>query len=460
MGYYRKVVWKEGMFVTPHHFQQSEGYQDEILHYKLKSAFPFGWGVLRFDLNRNALANGNITITQLQLIMPDGTAISVPEPDNVPSSRNFRDFFAPELKALDVYIALPLEKDDTVNYLTQYESQTSDQRYARYVVEDIEVPNMITGKIEDKKKISIGKKNTKILLTGEELDNFTVVKVAEIARTPTGEFYLNDHYIPPCVHIAASVYLMDLLKGLIGSLSVKSEALSAQRSHKSAGAAKFGFAEATHFWLLHTVNSYIPLFLHYHNHPLFHPERLYSAMIQLIGALTTFAFEGQSSDTDPAEIVVYNHERLGSVFHELDRRIRKLLEVVIPTKWIQIPLVKEKDTLWVGRLESVHLEETKHFYLKAEGELEEKVIREELPEKIKISDKDNIETMVNRSLPGIPVIYTPTPADSIPIKPGMQYFKIEHNHRRWKTITLSRTIAVYLPIEFKTVKLEIIAVKE
>jgi type VI secretion system protein ImpJ len=460
MVQFRKVIWHEGMFVTPHHFQQSDVYHEGIVHYKFKNIFPFSWGVIKGELDHDALANGSIAVRHLKLIMFDGTVVSVPDLDSAPDNRSFKNYFPPDKKTIDFYVGLPVEKDDIPNCLDRDNTDGSEHHQARYTKDEIDVPDLITGKSEDKRKISIGQKNIKTLFSGENLDNFTVIKMGEIARTATGEFYLNEKYIPPCLHLSASGHLLDILRGLIEALSAKNEALSAQRAHRSSGAAKFGIAEATHFWLLHTVNSYIPLLLHCYNNQSFHPEKLYTVLAQLTGALTTFAFEEESQMSNPTEIVLYKHEDLGNVFEKLDRRIRNLLEVVIPTKWVQVPLTREKDTLWVGRLESFHLEETAHFYLKAEGELQEKVIREDLPEKIKVADKSTIDTIVNRALSGIPISYAPMPAESIPLKPGDHYFKVDHNHRRWKAIKSSRTIAIYVPIEFKDLKLELIAVKE
>ena len=40
-----KVVWGEGMFLTPHLFQQADRYHEHVLDFRLRSQTPFGWGV-------------------------------------------------------------------------------------------------------------------------------------------------------------------------------------------------------------------------------------------------------------------------------------------------------------------------------------------------------------------------------------------------------------------------------
>ena len=49
---YSRVLWKNGTFLTPQHFQQSDRYL-ETLH---RPYHGLGWGVLDFQLDTTALA--------------------------------------------------------------------------------------------------------------------------------------------------------------------------------------------------------------------------------------------------------------------------------------------------------------------------------------------------------------------------------------------------------------------
>ena len=52
-----KVVWGEGMFLTPHLFQQADRYHEQILDFRLRSQAPFCWGVVELSLNRSTSGN-------------------------------------------------------------------------------------------------------------------------------------------------------------------------------------------------------------------------------------------------------------------------------------------------------------------------------------------------------------------------------------------------------------------
>jgi hypothetical protein len=45
MSKYRKIVWNEGMLLTPHHFQQWDNYYEELLNSRVRSVLPFEYGV-------------------------------------------------------------------------------------------------------------------------------------------------------------------------------------------------------------------------------------------------------------------------------------------------------------------------------------------------------------------------------------------------------------------------------
>ncbi|MBF0466353.1 MAG: type VI secretion system baseplate subunit TssK [Nitrospirae bacterium] len=453
MRRYRKIVWQEGMFITPHHFQQSDLYHEGILDSRINSFLPFNWGVVHYEIDKDALSNGNIIIPSLKLIMQDGTPISVPDIDRAPDVRNFSEFFQPAMDTLSVFIGLPLLKEGAPNYKIKDNSKGQENKNVRYIVQSTAISDLVSG--ENEKELFVADNNLQIFFSGELLDDFSTIKIAEINRSSAGGFHLNQKYIPPCVHLKASPELVAIMRSLLEALNAKSSALSDQRRRKSQTSAEFGISDITHFWLLHSVNSFIPLLMHLYNVQQHHPENLYTVLVQLTGELLTFAMEGH-----PNEAVPYIHDNQGKTFMLLDKRIRELLEIVVSTKWVQIPLEKTKQTQWVGRVDNDKLFEVSRFYLIAMGNISEEKVREQLPHTIKIGSINTIDTIINAALPGIPVSYTPLPPGSVPMKAGAQYFLLDSSSEFWETITKSRTFAIYLPKEFAELKIEMIALKE
>lgn len=73
MGWDSKVVWFEGMYLLPQHFQQQERYLEAQLEGRCQPLRPYAWGFSRLEIDEGALALGQISIAATAGILPDGT---------------------------------------------------------------------------------------------------------------------------------------------------------------------------------------------------------------------------------------------------------------------------------------------------------------------------------------------------------------------------------------------------
>ena len=89
---------------------------------------------------------------------------------------------------------------------------------------------------------------------------------------------------------------------------------------RTAASVDFQASDTAKFWMLHTMNSFIPLFSHLVDHGNAHPEDCFIALGSLIGELCTF-----SADGDPTTIPKFNYLELGVVFEVLLARAVSLL---------------------------------------------------------------------------------------------------------------------------------------
>jgi type VI secretion system protein ImpJ len=72
-----RVMWSEGMFLLPQHFQyQDEFHQHQLAESTLRST-PFHWGVQALQIDEQALAEGSLQLKRLKLVFPDGSLLPV-----------------------------------------------------------------------------------------------------------------------------------------------------------------------------------------------------------------------------------------------------------------------------------------------------------------------------------------------------------------------------------------------
>ena len=449
MSQYRKIVWNEGMLLTPHHFQQWDNFYEELVNSRIRSVTPYEYGVLDMQVNREAIANGNFQITNFRGVLPDGLMINVPDAEAVPDVRPVGDHFHPEQETLGVHLAIPAKKIGEANYQGSGEKASAN---IRFLQEGAMVKDETTG--TNQQPLAYAKSNLRIIFDDELRDGFTSMKIAELQRTPTGQLKISEDFIPPTLNTASSGWLVNMLRGLVEILITKSGSLGEQRRQRNASLADFTTSEVAVFWLLHTINSSIPTMAHYFRSPLLHPEKLYIEMAEIVGKLMTFSVEHH-----PKDIIKYDHDDLYLTFYSLSAVLKDLLETVIPSRCVPIPLEKTRETLYVGRVEDARLLKEAGFYLAVRAQMPESKLIEGVPRVVKIASRDVIDTIIGSALPGVVLTHASPPPAPIPTRVGFRYFMLDTIGPYWDGIKGSKVIAVYVPDELPDEKLEMYAVK-
>lgn len=449
MSHYRKVVWSEGMLLTPHHFQQLDNYHEQSLNSRLASIAPHNWGVLDLQVNRESIANGYFDLVRCRAVMPDGLMLNMPEIEQAPQPRAVEGFFEMADERLSVYLAVPAKRAGALSFQTP---GSDANQMARYFQETGLAQDETTG--DNERQVAFARANVRLLFGDELREGYSSIKIAELERTATGQLTVSENWIPPALSASASPWLVNMLRQLVEILITKSSTLSEQRRQRASGLADFTASEVAIFWLLRTVNSAIPTLAHFFRaHPL-HPERLYLAMAELAGELMTFV-----TDAHPKDITRYDHTDLYTTFSQLSATIRELLETVIPTRCVPIPLENVRKSLYVGRVQDEQLLKEAAFYLAVRAQIPESRLIELVPRVVKIAARDVIDAVVGSALPGVTLMHASPPPAPIPTRVGFHYFALDSVGPYWDTIRGSKLMAVYVPDEFPDVKLEMYAVK-
>lgn len=446
-----RVVWTKGMFLSPQHFQAQDLYFEDLIQTRFGASNYANYGVTSLEIDADGVANGLIKLTSVRGFMPDGETFDMPNSDELPASRQFAPHWPTGEEALDVYLALPERRINAKNVtLPGQRENTGD---TRYVSEIRAVPDENQG--GDEKPIQIGKKSFRLLFGTEFRDGYSTLRIAQLQRSATGIPVLRPAFVAPCLDIASSDYLMSVLRRQVEILLTKSTTLSGPRRERGKAAAGFSTSETDKFWLLHTVNSYLPELRHIFKTRHGHPETAYVAMLRLAGALSTFSLEG-----GPGDLPDYDHDNLGPCFTAIDVRIRDLMEIVIPSKYRAIPLVAMDRFIWSGTIDDDNLFKNTQFYLAVSANMGVGDIIQKAPQFLKMAAPDDLDRVIRNALTGVGLRHTQVVPQAIPLKLDNQYFQLNQTGPLWDRIVLSRRIAVYAPGEIAEPKMEVVVVWE
>lgn len=444
MGRSHKIIWHEGMFLTPHHFQQWDRYYEQLLQERLRVVRPFGWGVTDIRVDMEDLANGIVHIVALQGVMPDGVAIQILPADTgnglVLAPRSIDRWFPPSLDHLDVFVGIPAERPEGPTWMLD---ETTGAAPTRYVGLRVSVADFQSG---EKREIVLARENFRLLFSGEDASGYVSLKLLELERASGGRIALRESYVPPCLSIGASPWLSGLLRSLLELLSAKRKALAAQQS--TAGPVGLDQMRCAR---LHILNAHLAVLAHYSEVGQAHPETLYLMLAALTGELSTVC-----PMLDPMEIPKYDHFNLQGTFREMERRIRQALKEE-ESRTETFPLTLTRECIWEGVFADDQVLQSGHLYL-ATGSLGDEHITK-FVKQIRVAAPAEVDNIVNGALGGLGLMHVPSPPSTMPVTAGHKYFRLEHHDPLWPAIARARAIALYVPPTFKDVKLELVWTK-
>lgn len=442
-----KVIWKEGLFLQPQHFQQSERFLLSSMQARFSAYNPFYFGFMHFEINADALANSTFALSSARGIMPDGTCFSFPESGVLPQARSFAEQFPHDQMSLDVFLALPqaIPGRATVN------DADASLTATRYLKSSQTVTDEVFG--QQKKELELAKTNFTILFGNESRDNFSCLPVARLVRTANGQIGFDKKFTPPVLTLEASKMLTDQLRSLLEVLLAKSSSLGQGRKQLKGGLAEFAPSEITPLALLQTINTYTPLVNHYYNSPSVHPYDLYKLLLQFSGALCTF-----SAQTSISSLPQYNHSAPGSAFERLILQIRDILGADISTGCIQLPFSEISPATYLANVSDQKLFDVASFYIGVQAEIPQKELIMGCLSRIKISPRNQLDTLIQSAMPGLPLMYVADPPSDLSSKPGFIYFSLNQNHALWDGIKATGALAFYFPNNFPNLKMELLAV--
>jgi type VI secretion system protein ImpJ len=442
----QKVLWTKGVLLSPQHLQTQDRFLEDLIEFRLASLVFSPWGFSRLELDREALAGGSLAVASAAGIFPDGLVFDSPQSDPLPAPKPLEEHWKADATSLDVFLAIPEHQLGGHNVST-----LQAKRNSRYASEMVTRRDENTGLAE--RPIQVARKNLRLLTSSENLEGNVSLQVARLVRSTAGTLELDPRFVPPLLDLAASDYLLAVARRLVEILTARSTTLSGMRRQRNQSLADFGVADVANFWLLYTVNTHLPRFRHLYETRRGHPSELYSAMLALAGALTTF-----STRVHPRDLPEYSHGDLGGCFAALDVMLRELLETVVPATHVALPLQMTQPSIYATAIDQDRYFAAPQMYLAMSASARQDELLRKAPQLIKISSADQIDRLIRQALPGVRMQHVPNPPSALPVKLNYHYFLLDRSGPDWDTIRMGRNLAAYVPSDFPDVSLELVII--
>lgn len=439
-----RVVWSEGMFLNPQHFQQQDRYIERYIDSKCAAYGAYGWGVHEFEVDQQLLKLGKISLLRARGVLPDGTPFNFPSVDDAPPVLEV----AAGAHNTVVYLGVPVRRPGAVDVLPK----DNVQGLARYYSAETEVRD-VTVEGGDTQSLDVAKLRLRLLLDTDDLSGYACIGLIRIAEAREDkDILLDENYLATSLDCKAVPRLSGFIAELVGLLRHRGESIAGRLADTRRG----GTAEIADYMLLQLVNRLEPYVNHLTTVKGLHPLELYSESLQMAGELSTFVAKNKRPPVFPP----YLHDNLQQTFTPLMNALREYLSMVYEQTAVALALVEKQYGIRVSVISDRSLLTTATFVLAVRADVSDEIVRTRLPAQIKIGSVERIRQLVNAAMPGIAIKPLPVAPRQVPYRTGYTYFELDRHSEFWKELQQSGGFALHLGGDFPGIEMEFWAIRQ
>ncbi|WP_312431460.1 type VI secretion system baseplate subunit TssK [Achromobacter sp.] len=410
------VVWGEGQFVKPQHFQQTDRYLEHYINVRMGSRYCYGFSEL--ELNQEFLSFGKISIVRARGIMPDGTAFNIPHDQPPPEPLSILDATAANQA---VYLTLPLRSDGISE--VRWPDTLGNARYI-HRTEDIRDTHSHQG---HHTPIALAVPNLQLALDRDDRSAFTGLALTRILdRRPDGSLLLDSDFHITGMYLQAIRPLAHFMEEIAALMHERAKSIA----HRIGSPGQSGVADITDFNLLQALNRWQHLFRHLARDADVRPVDAYLACGQACGELTTFTDEGRLPQDYPA----YQHDSPQTSFRMLKETLRRVLSTVLQPRAVSLPLDMQGHGVYTAQVHDPSLLQSADFILAVRARMPLEQMRQQFVRQAKVASHQLLQELIRLQLPGVPLMTLPVAPRHLPFHAGFTYFQLDRSHPHWQRL--------------------------
>lgn len=437
------VLWKEGLFVKPQHFQQMAYSAEALVQQRISSLNDAFYGFSELELNDEYLSFGKIALVRARGIMPDGTIFDIPGDMDPPPPLEIANSSA--INQI-IHLCLPLRASGVLE--VRWPGSDANSRYIAQgeTVKDTHSEN------GDAQTLDVAIPNLQLRLEKDDRSAYTSLNLGKILeKRPDGSLILDSRFYPTAVSLQAVPALRRFLEEIAGLLRERARNLAS----RVCSPGQSGVADVTDFNLLQVMNRLHPYFQHLARRRNVHPEQLYIAFSQACGELVTFTDDGRLPQDYPA----YQHDNLIDSFKMLEETLRRALSTLLQARAVSLPITAQQYGVQTATLSEQALLDDAEFILAVRARLPADELRQRFVLQAKVSSIEGLTELIRLQLPGIPLVPLPVAPRHLPFHAGFSYFELDRNHPAWSSLKGGSGFGFHVAGDFPELELQFWAIR-
>jgi type VI secretion system protein ImpJ len=442
MSSQNRVLWKEGLFLRPHHFQQSDRYHERLLEARVRNITPYPWGFSALEIDRDLLEQRKFALRRAAGILPDGTPFDAPADSPLPPPVEIPEAASGQL----VWLTMPM-----ISPNTREVDEAGSESASRYIAgTEMFIDSSSPLRIEEELDLALPRLALELRKTAKP--GFTCLGIARVLEVRDKAVSLDERYVPPSLITAAHPTIEGWIDRVLGWINNKVDELARYAADPTAG----GGMQSADYFMLQILNRESPVLRHFRRSRYVHPERLYEELIRLAGELATFA----SPDRQAHDYAAYDHDALHDSFEPVLRDIQAFLSISFGRRALRLEIVnvERAQNAFVSTIRDRSLFRTANLILEVAARRPLTEIQSQFPHLFKIGPNTKMNEIVYAHLPGVGLQHLPTPPPQIRSVAHHVYFLLDRNSPLWPDFSSAQAIAMHFSGDWPELELELWAV--
>lgn len=439
---HNKVVWSEGLFISPQLFQQQERYLEAYIQQRLLPIASCFWGIQRLSIDQDALAMGKFVVNHAAGIFQDGTPFQTSTTAALPAPVDITS----EHIGQRLFLAIPLANMNQNDIV--FEKQTDT--LSRFQVKEEEVADVCAVK-QAPRLIQLAQLQLTVLPETAMTASWIGFPIARITTVHSNkQIELDAHCIPPLLSCRSHPLLAQWLHKIADLMTLRADTLAAQITNIHQRSTNP--SEVSDYLLLQIFNHYGPLLSHYLTSAETDLPTLYRLLITLHGEISTFI---QTKTRRPAACNAYQHDDPYQSFSGLTNELHRLLNEVLVRSAEQITLENRQHGVKLAVSSSAALESYSAMVLAVSADMPSDTLAQQFAAKSKIGPTNRLPELIRAHLPGLTLTPLPVPPRQMPFNAGFVYFELSSQGTLWEQVVKYGGLAMHIAGNFPGLHIEL-----
>jgi len=449
MNVQRPFFWKQGLLVTPQHFQINDIYHQSLLYPSHKYIVPFFEGVRQLELELTNPETITLNVQKGEFIFDDLTHVIISE-NALINSRSFKDEWKLISAPLKIYIGLKKWKDNSENVTIIPDKEDLSNVKTRFITttESETYNDLHDGSGAKANNIRIMYFALKLFSESEIVSkgDYAIIPIAQLEKKGKSVI-ISDHFIPPTISIHVPDTLFAIIQDIQKQIYTRIRELEPYKRNRSSFS---GRPESMRYILaLSSLNRYVLMIDHLLNTSEVHPWTIFGVLKQMIGELSTYSDHLNLTGKEPIEIN-YDHDNLRKCFFDVSSMVSEILYGISAEAKFEAEFKFDGDYFSCDLPKGIF--EGKHqFYLAISSQEKREKIIDNLLNNAILGTRESVAIDYKNFSSGIDLQLIENPSQElppdVPFQSNALYFLIDHNDERWEQVKNSNQISLFLDEE-------------